>query len=349
MRIKKRFFAFAVGLLLAAGSFAQNFNFVSIDVPCSAFPSGAICPASGHALATNASGIGPGGQIVGAYTDGSGIEHGYLYSDGAFTTIDVPGSMVGLSDDIRLQTSVNGINARGDMVGSYFAPPGTPDAPACLVAFSPPCNRGFLYRHGKFSSVLVPGHLGSVPQSITPDGTIYGCLHDQMFGNQMFGFVRMQSGDYKAFAYQTLQSGGGELTDVGQSVPNSMNNGATPDGSIIVGLYTPPASLNHGYIVQNGVFVDCLLPGAIGTGIWGMNPGGDFVGFYRTAPCPTGVHGFVHYADAPTLFTVVTIDYPNGIRTVAQAINPAGGIVGAFLDHALVQHGFLAVPVTTDN
>lgn len=349
MQRKNCLFALVAMLLLAGSSFAQNFNFVSFDVPCSAFPSGAICPSTGHAEATSALGIGPGGQIVGAYLDGSGKEHGYLYAKGTFTTIDVPGSLVGLSANVSLETAVHGINPAGDMVGDYFAPPGSPDAPACVIAFSPPCDRGFLYSHGKFSSVLVPDHVGSVPNSITPDGTIYGCLHDQTFGKEMFGFARAQFGDFETFTYETLQAGGGELTDNSQSVPNSMNNGATPDGSMIVGQYAPPGSLPHGYIVQSGVFHDYLIPGTMATQIWGVDPAGDFVGFYRTAPGNAGVHGFVHYADAPTLFTVVTIDFPNGHRTLAQAINPAGAIVGSYLDQAGVQHGFLAVPVTSDS
>ncbi len=341
--------ALAAFLLITGSSFAQTFNFVSFDVPCTAFPSGAVCPANGHALATAAHGIGPAGQIVGAYADGSGVEHGYLYSHGTFTTIDVPGTLVGLSPNVRLQTSVNGINPAGDMVGDYFAVPGSPDAPGCVIAFSPPCDRGFLYSHGQFSSVLVPDHLGSVPNSIAPDGTIYGCLHDQKFGIQMFGFVRDQSGNFKTFKYQTLEAGGGELTDSNQSVPASMNNGATPDGSMIVGQYSPPGSLPHGYIVQNGVFQDYFITSAMATQIWGIDSGGDFVGFYRTAPGNAGVHGFVHYADAATLFTIVTIDYPNGTRTLAQAINPAGAIVGSYLDMAGVQHGFLAAPTTSDS
>jgi hypothetical protein len=38
-----------------------------------------------------AAGINNSGDIVGSYTDNSGI-HGYLYSHGVYTTIDVPGS-----------------------------------------------------------------------------------------------------------------------------------------------------------------------------------------------------------------------------------------------------------------
>lgn len=83
-------FGLICGLLLTATqSAAQSFTYVSIDVPCSAFPSGAACPASGYAVATIANGINPGGDIVGQYTDGNNKSHGFLLSDGQFNTIDV--------------------------------------------------------------------------------------------------------------------------------------------------------------------------------------------------------------------------------------------------------------------
>lgn len=215
-------------------------------------------------MATWASGIGPAGQIVGGYIDASGMEHGYLYKDGSFTTIDAPGSLVGLASDLRLQTEVNGINPAGEMVGDYFAPPGAPGAPTCTVLHAPACRKGFLYSRGQFSNVLVPGHVGSVASAITPNGTIYGCLHDQTFGNEMIGFVRIEHGNGESFDYETLQAGAGEVTDPSQSsqsILNSMNNAATPDGSLIVGLYTPPgASRAHGYTVVNGHFADYMFP-----------------------------------------------------------------------------------------
>lgn len=338
-------------LLLVAQAFAQQFNYVSIDVNCDADTNPTECPAGlapgGTALGTWASGIAPGGQIVGGYIgQADGKEHGYLYSNGAFTTIDVPGSLVGLPSDVRLETEVNGINPAGDMVGDYFALPGSPEAPACIAAHSPPCDRGFLYRHGQFSSVLVPSHLGSVPSSISPGGAIYGCLHDQTFGIEMFGFVRTQSGSYKTFSYKTLQTGGGELADTNQSVSPSMNNGATPDGSTIVGLYVPTgSSFPHGYKVQNGVFNDYVFPGSLATQIWGINPSGDFVGFYRDKPGPTGLHGFLQPADGAV---PMALNYPQAMRTEALGINPGGAIVGLYVDSDGGTHGFLAAPISTD-
>jgi probable HAF family extracellular repeat protein len=324
--------ALLFGLLLGTASSFGQFSFASIDVP--------------NSMATWASGIGPAGQIVGGYMDASGREHGYLYEDGTFTTIDVPGSLVGLPALTTLETEVNGINPRGDMVGDYFAPPGAPDAPGCTVAFAPACRKGFLYSRGEFSSVLVPPHVGSVPSAITPDGTIYGCLHDQTFGNEMIGFIRIPHGNGKSFDYETLQAGDGEVTDPSQSSQsrlNSMNNAATPDGSIIVGLYTPPgAARPHGYTVVNGHFADYMFPGSVATQIWGINPDGDFVGIYRDS---TGVHGFLQPGDGSASVPVNYVDPDTGATaslTEALGINPAGAIVGTFLD-SMGQHGFVTV------
>lgn len=75
--------AFSGLLLLIASSAAQNFNFSSIDVPCSA------CT-GGIAFSTIAFGINPAGDTVGTYTDDV-AQHGFLLSGGQFITIDVPG------------------------------------------------------------------------------------------------------------------------------------------------------------------------------------------------------------------------------------------------------------------
>jgi len=335
MRIKA-ILPFVSGMLLVGiQGFAQQFTYVSIDVP--------------NSTATWASGIGPGGQIVGGDMGADdNKEHGYVYDKGTFTTIDARGSLVGLDDDVTLESEVDGINPAGDMVGDYFAPPGAPGAPACVVAYSPPCHRGFLYRHGRFSNVLVPGHVGSIPSSIAPDGRIYGCLHDQTLGPQMFGFVRTPSGD-GTFTYETLQSGGGELVDPSRAVPNSMNNAATPDGSIIVGLYTPAgASRAHGYTVQDGVFSDYVFPGSLATQIWGINPTGNFVGLYRILNAGRlEAHGFLQLADGSAPIAINYVDQVTGqqaVQTQAFGISPAGAIVGLYLDSSGAEHGFLAVP-----
>src|SRR5690348_18328285 len=96
------------GLLVAAGAAAQPFNYYAIDVPCSA------CP-GGIARSTSAQGINPAGDIVGSYADAVGVNHGYLFRHGQFTTIDVPGSPAGVPG-VR-PTVARGINPAGDIVG----------------------------------------------------------------------------------------------------------------------------------------------------------------------------------------------------------------------------------------
>src|SRR3954453_18224602 len=64
---------------IAAGSsaIAAGFSFTQIDVP--------------GATSTNSFGINNAGQIVGTFTNSTGL-HGFLDSGGIFTQIDVPGA-----------------------------------------------------------------------------------------------------------------------------------------------------------------------------------------------------------------------------------------------------------------
>lgn len=313
---------------------SSNFTFASVDVP--------------EAAGTIATGINAHRAIVGIYYDSAGNSHGFLLKNGSYSTVDVPGSIVGVSG--LLQTEANGINAAGDIVGDivgdYYAPPGAPGAPACTAqtpAFSPQCRRGFLLHNGQFSDVLVPGKFGSIPNAISPDGTIYSCDHNDDYFQSMVGFARSGSDNY---SYITLNAGGGELKNPKQQVLGSMNNGATPDGSIIIGLYVDPPNSSgqyRGYIVHDGKFHPYNVPGSTATQIWGINPAADFVGLYDDTN--GNEHGFLQRwgEDAP-----LTIDVPSGppfnaTLTDAFAINHREEIVGLYIDTAGTYHGYVAV------
>lgn len=322
-------------LLLAVHSSAQQFNYVSIDVPCSTAPP-TSCP-NGIARQTAASGINPSGDIVGVFIDGVGKQHGFLLSGGQFTTIDVPGELAGV--DGTLPTSANGISPAGDIVGNYTAPVSLApaDSPAyCPAAGSPACLKGFLYSRGKFTTVLFPGHPGAIPQRITPDGAIYGCLHDFDLGLSMFGAAWTRLGEV------SLGTNGGELADSSQSVPMSMNNGATPDGHTIVGLWNDMSNRRHGFVVHDGVFQSYDVPGSLVTAIWDINPGQEFVGTYLDSGGHR--HGFLRLPDGSAR---INVDYPGAAATIAFGINPDGVIVGQYAASGRV-HGFVAVPATSD-
>ena len=264
-------------LLFPNNSIAQSFNFVSIDVPCSG------CP-GGIARRTTIGGINPGGDIVGAYADAVGMQHGFLLSGGQFTTLDMPGAV---------STGASGINPGGEIVGSYTAPVSSApwgDPAYCPASGSAACIKGFLYSHGKFSTILFPGHPGAIPARITPDGSIYGCLHDFDTMSSMYGAAWTHSGD------TSLMVGGGELSDPSMGYPISMHRGATPDGNVIVGFYVDMATGHqHGYILRNGLLQAYDLPNSGFTAVWDINPQEDLVGNYRDVSGK--VHGFLRPAN----------------------------------------------------
>lgn len=350
------------GLLLAAGpAFAQQYTYKPIDVSCpvaaTSCPAG--IPPGGVARQTAPRGINPRGDVVGFYIDTAGIQHGFLLTDGTFTTIDFP--LAGVRN-----TSANGINAQGEIVGQYLLPinpNAPPDSPVYCPnnlangSADPACIKAFHYRRGDYSTVMFPGHPGAIAQRITPDGDIYGCLHDHDLGMSMFGSAWTRSfGAKNSVVVQdtfSLSDGGGELSDP-MGVPMSMNNGATPGGAqTIVGFFVDMKNTQHGYVVQNGMLrtydptADTNL-----TAIWDMNPGEQFVGAYRKAgELAAKRHGFMQALDGSPAVTldVTFMDAAGNIVTAfstnAFGINPDGVIVGQYsLVSGGALHGFVAFP-----
>lgn len=263
----------------------KTYNLTTID-----FPNAAATSIGG--------GISDRGDIVGSYTDSNKKTHGFLLSDGVFTTIDVPGAA---------STLARGINARGDIVGSYQI---TPTKPGGDV-------HGFLLRDGVLTTFDYPGHLNTVPQRISATGVIVGCYHDADNMGSMHGM---------------------QLTAEGFSaidVPASMNNGTSPEGNRIAGLYTDMMNHGHGYLIEKGVFYSFDVPGSVFTAAWDMNPSGEIVGVYTDAANTT--HGFLRAGE-----DYLSIDFPGATATRAFGINARGDVVGTYVDAAKLTHGFLA-------
>ena len=221
-----------------------DFAFSTIDVP--------------GAVATSPQGIGPGGDVVGVFVDGSGATHGFLLRNGEFTTIDYPGAA---------GTEARGISPGGDVVGDYW------------MAGEPAVNFHGYRRtaDGQFIAVNYPGHTNTIAQRVLSDGTILGCRHDENTMSTMKGVV--------------ISAGGS------REIPEfaSMINGATPDLGRMVGLYTNMAmNRREGFVIEDGVFTPFVVPGSSLTAAWDTNPLGEIVGVYRTA---TGAHGFLKRGD----------------------------------------------------
>jgi hypothetical protein len=100
--------ATTVALLVVASTAYAQTTYTTIDTPASLYNPGAVY--SPYALYGASATSNTAGEIVGSYIDRNGQNHGFIYGDGAFTSIDFPDGM-----DI-VPTSVND---QGDAVGSY--------------------------------------------------------------------------------------------------------------------------------------------------------------------------------------------------------------------------------------
>lgn len=212
-----------------------------------------IAPAG--ARASTAFGINSRGEAVGTFVDQNGVQHGFVWKNGEFRSIDVPGARA---------TAARGISPDGDIVGNYSLPVDPPGLG----------SRGFLLtKHGEFVDVHFPGHTWVIPQRILPDGSILGCYHDHDQMESMRGVVIGKDGASEIDAF------------------GSMNNGATPDRQLMVGFwFNMMDNQQQGYTIENGVFSSFMVPGSTATNAWDVNPEGSIVGVYSVG---AAVRGFV--------------------------------------------------------
>jgi uncharacterized membrane protein len=131
----------AHGFLLSEG------EFTTIDFP--------------GALETHAYKIDPRGQILGSYLGPEGRSHLFLLSEGGFRTIDFPGAFETPTDG-----GDAGINPEGYIVSFYCAAPPLPCKPENF--------HGFLLSEDEFTTIDVPGAVGTGATGINPRGDIVG-------------------------------------------------------------------------------------------------------------------------------------------------------------------------------
>jgi uncharacterized membrane protein len=153
------------GFVLRGGTFS------SIDVP--------------GAVLTQAWKINASGEVTGRHKSPDGQWHAFVMSDGEFTSIDVPGAI----QTAGLPASV-GINADGDIVGSYCS------AAPCPVRVTDnlAAVHGFLLRHEdrddawQVTTIDFPGASGTGALGINARGDILGVYADA--SHRIHGFLR---------------------------------------------------------------------------------------------------------------------------------------------------------------
>lgn len=252
-----------------------------------------------------------------------------------------------------------GINARGDVVGTYVD-----------QSF---VQHGFLLSNGEFTVIDFPGAQGTIARGIGPSGEIVGNywlpgdnpqLAARGFQRTKKGeFLRVRYGDpHPQYRWEIAQrilpdgtilgcrhdydqmesmrgitigeDGGSEIDAFG-----SMNNGATPDRHLIVGFwFNMMDNQQQSYTIENGVFTSFMVPGSNLTNAWDVNPDGAIVGVYRFG---STLRGFLRTQDDLGQLHYTTIHYPVSTVTRAFGINAGGDIVGNYVLGG-VTYAFLA-------
>jgi uncharacterized membrane protein len=137
------------------------------------------------ALLTQAWKINAAGEVAGRYKSPDGRWHAFLMSDGAFTSIDVPGAIQTVSFPPQV-----GMNAAGDVVGSYCAAEPCP----LLVTDNFVSVHGFLRswedrdNAGQVTTIDFPGASGGGAFGINTRGDIVGAYFDA--SHRTHGFLR---------------------------------------------------------------------------------------------------------------------------------------------------------------
>jgi probable HAF family extracellular repeat protein len=281
-------------------------EFTIIDVPAHV-----LAPPFFGVSFTEATGITPGGDIVGFFFIYPGLGyHGFLLSKGAFTEVgfNSPGP--------AMATFVNGINPEGNIVGFFV-----PEFPNIIPSQVPASS---VLRNGTTIPTDVPGASSTKAFGINAAGDVVG-----VFCCPQHGFL-LSNGTFTA-----IDVPGASITSPSGINPQREIVGSYTNTGSSIDLFIPVSVSPgwHGFLLKNGVFTTVDVPGGVSTQLFGISPTGEIVGGFLDTNGVT--HAFLL---SRGMFT--TIDAPGAFSTLARGINSRGDIVGVFLD-GTAYHGFL--------
>lgn len=215
-----------------------------------------------HAKMTWLTSINDWGQVIGSFYDAKDHIHGFLFSQGAYTTIDYPG--------MKHDTDLAGLNNHGQIIGNW----GNSGFPERMV-------HGFLWSHGVFAALHTPdGVRGTLAIGLNGQGQIVGMYYDHRGSGHLF--LRSQG------VYTTLDYPGDYDTspwlphgDQGATVPKAIN-----DRGQVLGEVLPAADLEGGgdFLWSQGIYTKIAFPGQGQTVATGLNNQGQVVGGYNEGP-----------------------------------------------------------------
>jgi uncharacterized membrane protein len=183
--------------------------------------------------------------MVGAYIDSHEASHGFLLSNGVFTTIDYPDSTLSVAA---------GINNNGAIAGQYNDADGF--------------GHGFVFSNNEFVTRDLPGYQ-TYPTAIDDFGDLVGFCSDTQFN--LHGCVSID-GPFTLLDYPGATA----------SLTLGIN---FQGGSIVGGFgNVNGTSFEHGFLYKNGTFTTIDYPGNTATVAFGISDNGTIVGVYSVPP-----------------------------------------------------------------
>jgi probable HAF family extracellular repeat protein len=260
-------------------------------------------------------------------------------AQGTYTQIDVSGGF---------DTSCNGINTAGEVVGGYIDAGGashgfllsgvvftTIDRPGAtstaafglndvgqIVGSNSPGEGAFLYDVAtqKFTEIMYPGAKVTFPIAINNAGTIVG-TEDATNGIEN-GFELIGS------TYTKLQP---------PNVFQSTLAGITDSGEVLGAAYGVDGPETN-FLFDRGKYKRLTLASVPSAVLYGVNPSGtEFVGFFELQS--GAQEGFLYQGG-----NFQKLRFPGSSHTYPSGINSAGIVVGTFTDSDGNLHGFLWTP-----
>jgi probable HAF family extracellular repeat protein len=294
----KRLTLLVIALLaFVASASAQNFKFTSIDFPGAVVTAARginnhgdiagsyripgsprqamllkkgkfipLAPPAPDASFSEATSINDRGDVTGQWGDANGFFHGFLFSDGVLTILDVPGAT---------DTYALGVNDSGLVAGYWdlLDPNGN-----TLAVY------GFTWKDGGFidTQINFPGAAGSGLFGVNARGDLSGVWVPDVNGNIEHGFVCPKSApcfSYDASAPGTVLTQGDGINAHGQ----------------VAGVSCDDNFVCHAFLLAGATLTSFDFPGAAGTSpgtlAYGINSAGQIVGRYSLAD--GSIHGFL--------------------------------------------------------
>jgi hypothetical protein len=275
-------------------------------------------------------GINASGLISGNYGDANNVTHGFLLSNGRYTTFDDP-----VAGTAPFQgTNAFSLNDQGQVVGFYWDTTPNP-------VFGRFNEHGFLLSNGRYTTLDEPNAVGTTQANAINDfGRIVGDYLDAR--HVIHGFL-LTGGHYTTLDDPNAGTTGNAIQG---TVPTGIN-----DSGEITGYYVGPNNDFHGFLLKQGQYTTIDEPKAspaplFGTEAIGINNFGQIVGNYDDTKAVA--HGFLLANGQYTTF-----DDPNAGTaagdfqgTAPSGINGLGNIVGFYVASDNRTHGFLATPAS---